>query len=101
MAERLAIEVALALPERQWLVSLTLEEGATVAQAVLASGLLDQLTPEQRQGHRVGIFGKLIARPDERKLLEGERVEIYRPLLADPKESRKRRAEEARAKAGF
>ena len=101
MAERLAIEVALALTERQWLLSLELEEGATVAQAVLASGLLDQLTPEQREGYRVGIFGKQVAKPEERKLLEGERVEIYRPLLADPKESRKRRAEKARAKAGL
>jgi hypothetical protein len=101
MAERLAIEVALALTERQWLLSLQLEEGATVEQAVLASGLLEQLTPEQREGHQVGIFGKLVAKPDERKLLEGERVEIYRPLLADPKESRKRRAEKARAKAGL
>jgi len=101
MAERLAIEVALALPERQWLLSLQVDEGATVEQAVLASGLLDQLTPQQREGYRIGIFGKLVTKPDERKLLEGDRVEIYRPLLADPKESRKRRAEKARAKTGL
>nr|WP_314566413.1 RnfH family protein [uncultured Pseudomonas sp.] len=100
MAKRLAIEIALALPERQWLLSLELEEGATAEQAVLASGLLDQLTSEQRDGYRIGIFGKLVAKPDERKLLEGDRVEIYRPLLADPKESRKRRAERARAITG-
>ena len=101
MAERLTIEVALALPERQWLLSLQVDEGATVEQAVLASGLLDQLTPQQREGYRIGIFGKLVTKPDERKLLEGDRVEIYRPLLADPKESRKRRAEKARAKTGL
>lgn len=100
MAERLAIEVALALPERQWLLSLQLEEGTTVEQAVLASGLLEQLEPAQREGYRVGIFGKLIAKPGESRLMEGDRVEIYRPLLADPKESRKRRADQARAKAG-
>jgi len=100
MAERLAIEIALALPERQWLLSLELEEGATAGQAVLASGLLDQLPAEQRDGYRIGIFGKLVAKPDERKLLEGDRVEIYRPLLADPKESRKRRAERARTTTG-
>ncbi len=43
MAKCLAIEVALALPERQWLLNLQLEEGATVEQAVRASGLLEQL----------------------------------------------------------
>ncbi|MDC7832123.1 MULTISPECIES: RnfH family protein [Pseudomonas] len=101
MAECFAIEVALALPQRQWLLSLQVEEGATVEQAVLASGLLEQLPPEQREGYRVGIFGKLIVKPDARRLGEGDRVEIYRPLLADPKESRKRRAEEARLKAGL
>ncbi|MDT3722556.1 RnfH family protein [Pseudomonas oryzihabitans] len=98
MAERLAIEVALALPERQWLLNLQLEEGTTVEQAVLSSGLLEQLEPVQRAHYRVGIFGKLVAKPAERKLVQGDRVEIYRPLLADPKESRKRRAEQARLK---
>lgn len=101
MAEGLAIEVALALPERQWLLSLQLEEGATVEQAVRASGLLRQLPPEQREAFRVGIFGKLVAKPSERRLMAGDRVEIYRPLLADPKESRKRRAEKARSRTGL
>lgn len=101
MAECLAIEVALALPERQWLLDLQLGEGATVEQAVLASGLLEQLPFEQRATYRVGIFGKLVATPNERRLMAGDRVEIYRPLLADPKESRKQRAERARSKAGL
>ena len=101
MAECLAIEVALALPERQWLLSLQLEEGATVEQAVRASGLLEQLPPKQREAFRVGIFGKLVAKPNERRLMAGDRVEIYRPLLADPKESRKRRAEKAKSRTGL
>lgn len=99
MAEGFAVEVALALPERQWLLNLRLEEGATAEQAVLASRLLEQLPPEQRRVYQVGIFGKLVAKPAEHHLVEGDRVEIYRPLLADPKESRKRRAEKARLKA--
>ena len=45
----------------------------------------------------LGIFGKLVAKPEVRALEAGDRVEIYRPLLADPKEVRKARA--ARAKA--
>lgn len=101
MADSLAIEVALALPERQWLLSLQLSEGATAEQAVLHSGLLEYLTSTQRENYQVGIFGKLVAKPAERKLAQGDRVEIYRPLLADPKESRKRRAEKARLKAGL
>jgi len=99
MVDGFVVEVALALPERQWLLTLPLEEGTTAEQAVRASGLLDQLPVEQRDNVRIGIFGKLVARPAERVLLAGDRVEIYRPLLADPKESRKRRAEQARLKA--
>ena len=101
MAKGLSVEVALALPERQWLLNLRLEEGATAEQAVLASGLLERFPLEQRGVYQVGIFGRLVARPAERQLVEGDRVEIYRPLLADPKESRKRRAEKARLKAGL
>lgn len=101
MAESLAIEVALALPGRQWLVSLQLKEGATAEQAVLGSGLLEHLAPEHHESYQVGIFGKVIAEPAERELAQGDRVEIYRPLLADPKESRKRRAEKARLKASL
>lgn len=101
MAEYLPIEVALALPERQWLVSVQLEEGATVEQAVLSSGLLEKLQPGQRAQCQVGIFGKRVINPSERRLEKGDRVEIYRPLLADPKESRKRRAEKARSKTGL
>lgn len=101
MADGLAIEVALALPDRQWLLSLQLEPGATAEQAVLRSGLLEYLPPEHRASYQVGIFGKLVAKPAERKLAQGDRVEIYRPLLADPKESRKQRAEKARLKAGL
>jgi len=101
MAKGLSVEVALALPERQWLLNLRLEEGATAEQAVLASGLLERFPLEQRGVYQVGIVGRLVARPAERQLVEGDRVEIYRPLLADPKESRKRRAEKARLKAGL
>ncbi|MCY1554802.1 Protein RnfH [compost metagenome] len=49
----------------------------------------------------LGIFGKAVAKPEERVLEDGERVEIYRPLIADPKEVRKQRAARAaQARAG-
>ncbi len=89
------VEVAYALPERQMIIPLEVEEGTTVKQAILQSGILDKfphlkLTPETK----VGIFSKLTKQ--DTVLREGDRVEIYRPLLADPKEVRKRRAAEGK-----
>jgi putative ubiquitin-RnfH superfamily antitoxin RatB of RatAB toxin-antitoxin module len=83
----LRIEVAYALPERASVVELRLPDGATVRDAVLASGLQVDLG-------RLGIFGKAV-RPETR-LTDGDRVEVYRPLLIDPKEARRRRARRKR-----
>ncbi|VFS77632.1 Uncharacterised protein family (UPF0125) [Raoultella planticola] len=40
MSANIVVEVAYALPEKQYLQSVKLEEGATVEQAIIASGLL-------------------------------------------------------------
>jgi putative ubiquitin-RnfH superfamily antitoxin RatB of RatAB toxin-antitoxin module len=87
-ATRIRIEVVFALPERQVTRTLTLPEGSTVADAVLASDLAREFP--QIDTSRVGVFGKRV-RPDTR-LHDRERVEIYRLLQADPKELRRRRA---------
>jgi hypothetical protein len=79
---RLRVEVVHALPERQDLVTLELEEGATVRMALAAAGMAP--------AHAVGIHGRR-ATLDER-LADGDRVEVYRSLQTDPKESRRRRA---------
>lgn len=71
----------MAYPDRAQARSLSLPAGATVRDALAASGLA---------GHACGIFGKRVAL--DRKLAEGDRVEIYRPLALDPKEARRRRA---------
>lgn len=68
--------------------SLQLPPGSTLAQAVLASGLV------QRHGLQLpqlqcGIWGRMQA-PDT-LLRERDRVEIYRPLQVDPKEARRLR----------
>ena len=83
----LRIELAYALPGRADVVELRLPDGATVRDAVLASGL-------QADFSRLGIFGKAV-RPETR-LNDGDRVEVYRPLLIDPKEARRRRARRKR-----
>ena len=61
-----------------------------VYDAVRASGLL-QRHPEIDLGrHRIGIYGRVVAK--QAPLADGDRVEVYRPLLVDPKEARRRRA---------
>ena len=79
-----------ALPGGEDAVSLELRAGATAADAVRASGLL-QRHPEIELGrHRIGIYGRVVA--GEAPLADGDRVEVYRPLLVEPKEARRRRA---------
>ena len=86
MAE-IRVQVCHPLPQEPRLLDLTLNEGSTVRDAVIASGLLPQFDPDHSP---VGIFGKKKA-PDT-VLRDGDRVEIYRPLVADPKDARRRRA---------
>ena len=96
MAE-VAIEVAYALAGEQKLLCLNVPVGTTVREAAQRSGLDNYFPDLDLAAVPLGIFGKLVAKPQERVLEAGERVEIYRPLLADPKEVRKARAAKARA----
>jgi hypothetical protein len=87
------VEVVYALPEKQYLQKVMLDEGATVEQAVDASGLMT-LRPEiSLSSNKVGIWSRTVKLQDE--VHDGDRVEIYRPLIADPKELRRQRAEKA------
>ena len=94
MADQIRVEVVYALPNTQEILSVNLAPGATVAQAVEASGIL-QKYPEIDLGKtKLGVFAKL-AKPDT-ALRDRDRVEIYRPLIADPKAVRKQRAAEGK-----
>lgn len=96
MSDRISVEVVYALRDRQDLVSLKLEEGATVQEAVDASGLLEKHPEIDLNGaNKVGVFAKLT--PLSTPLNDRDRVEIYRPLIADPKEVRRKRAKEGKA----
>jgi len=81
------VEVIRAWPRRFESVTLELAEGATLQDALLASGFpIDGITG-------FAVFG-------EREtagycLRDGDRVELLRPLQADPKEARRRRASNA------
>lgn len=99
--QSIAVEVAYALADKQKLIRLTVPAGTTVRQAALRSGMDAHFPEVDLANAPLGVFGKAVAKPDERVLEEGERVEIYRPLIADPKEVRKQRAAKAaKEKAG-
>jgi putative ubiquitin-RnfH superfamily antitoxin RatB of RatAB toxin-antitoxin module len=82
------VEVVYALPEGADAVRLKLGPGATVADAVRMSGILER-HPEIGPG-KLGVYGKVVA--PQTPLADGDRVEVYRPLVMDPKEARRRRA---------
>ncbi|SDK66751.1 RnfH family protein [Pseudomonas indica] len=91
----IAVEVVYALADKQKLLRLTVSYGTTVREAALRSGLDAHFPGLDLASSPLGIFGKAVAKPEDRVLEEGERVEIYRPLIADPKEVRKQRAAKA------
>ena len=93
-AERMAVEVAYALPERQVILALDVATDATIEDVIRASGILAQFPDIDLASSQVGVFGKLARLTDT--LHPGDRVEIYRPLIADPKEVRKQRAREGK-----
>ena len=96
MSEVINVEVIYAHPHHHELIKLVLPEGATVEEAVRASGLLGKHPEIDLDGDsKVGVFAKL-ARLDT-PLRDRDRVEVYRPLVADPKAVRKKRAEEGKA----
>lgn len=94
-AANISVEVIYALPAQQPLLHVQLAEGATVEEAIRASGVLDAFPEIDLAQNKVGIFSKLV-KLDE-KVRDRDRVEIYRPLIADPKEVRRKRAEEGKA----
>lgn len=90
-AGSIAVEVAYAEPETQFLESVKVPLGSTLADAIAASSLHSAFPKVEVDPGRVGIFGRK-ATLDE-VLKDGDRVEVYRPLLADPKAVRRARAE--------
>ena len=84
------VEVAYALPQRQWVLKLRVPEGSSIAQAVEASGIAWRVPQVKLEGASFGVFGEV--RDPQSVLRAGDRVEIYRPLVADPKTVRRERA---------
>ncbi|WP_428943809.1 RnfH family protein [Pantoea sp. FN060301] len=92
----IAVEVVYALPDKQYLYTVNVEECSTVEQAIHASGILELRSDIDLARNKVGIFSRTVKLQDE--VQGGDRIEIYRPLIADPKELRRLRAERAAKK---
>ena len=90
----LEVEVVYALPDRADALAVQLPEGATLLDAVRASGVLER-NPELRKGTlKLGVHGEV--KPQHAFAKQGDRIEIYRALAMDPKEARRERAKRKR-----
>jgi len=90
------VEVAYALPGKQIIRTVNVDDGTTIGAAIVQSGIMIDF-PEldnELEASKVGIFGKTSTMTTV--LADGDRVEIYRPLIADPKEVRRKRAAEGK-----
>jgi uncharacterized protein len=98
MAEAIHVTVLYSPQPRsvhQWLLSLP--PGASVLQALEASGLRAEFPDADLRSAVVGVWGRK-ARLDQ-PLRERDRVEIYRPLKVDPKLARRERFRNQGARA--
>jgi len=82
-----------------WTKEIDCAQGATLGDAIKASGLLAAHPELNLAQLAVGVFSR--PRALEEPVHDGDRIEIYRPLLVDPKEARRHRAQlRRRRKAG-
>ena len=70
-------------------ITLQIEQGATVQQALVQSGVLQQINEPALQLLEIGVWGKVVH--SSHALREGDRIELYRPLTVDPKVARRER----------
>lgn len=83
------VEVCYATPDRQTIVDLELDVGATVATALAAVASREPFARLDLFEVAVGVYGQRVDR--QRVLEDGDRVELYRSLAMDPKEARRQR----------
>ena len=90
MVMSMLVELIYALPNEQTLLQLEVEQGCTVEQAILQSGLLERYPELELATCMVGLFSKPTSL--QQRLNANDRIEIYRPLVIEPKEARRQRA---------
>lgn len=84
------VEIVFITPESESLLTLQLDAGATVEDAIVSSALQMKYPQHDLADSPTGIWGQPVSR--DRPLREGDRVEIYRELERDPMEARRLRA---------
>jgi len=94
----LDVEVVYARPGREHAVTVRLSAGATLGDAVAASGILERHPELDAARLKIGVYGK--SRALDSAAADGDRIEIYRELETDPKEARRRRALRKRPATG-
>lgn len=97
MADKIAVEVAYALPDKQKIMTVEVEVGTSLTETVRLSGIAREFSDINLDELKLGIFGKAVRSPDTEFARAGDRIEIYRPLIIDPKQARANRAAKAAA----
>ncbi len=99
--DKLVVEVACALPERQKIVKLIVPPGTTARQAVQLSNIAAAFPEVDVDSAPLGIFGQVLGSKglpsaEQHELQPLDRVEIYRPLSRAPMQARRERAQQTK-----
>ncbi len=81
--------VAYATAERQFIWSVEIAAGASIAEVIAAARCAAPEAPVPWDEAPVGVFGELRSR--DSVPADGERIELYRPLATDPRARRRAR----------
>ena len=92
--DKFTVEVVYGVPQKQKILTLLVDAGTTVEQAIIASGIIALFPEIDLKVNKVGVWNRAVKLSIEVEDLD--RIEVYRPLIADPKDVRKRRAEKAK-----
>ncbi len=84
-----AVTVVYGAADRLYELAATVPCGASLLDAVIASGLFAQVPALSAQGLDLGVFNR--PQPPHTPVRPGDRIEVYRPLVVDPKEARRAR----------
>ncbi len=94
VTEKISIEVVYGVPHKQKILTVLVDEGTNVEQAIIDSGIIKLFPEIDLNVNKVGIWNRAVKLSEV--LADLDRIEVYRPLIADPKDVRKRRAEKAK-----
>lgn len=93
---KMTVEVAYATLEQQILLSVACQEGATVHDIIMQSGILTRLQGIDLTTQKLSIFSKPCHLST--KVKPNDRIEFLRPLIIDPKEARRAKAKQQKLK---